>query len=281
MRAITPELKLLLACCRLATAHEEQSRKQVELECLPVIRDLPVSWQEFIQLATYHNVLQMVHEIFTLPSMQRLMPKSIQQTLQQQLHQLEQEGRAAEQFDHEYIRALEQTVPSTHHRSGHQRQHKLTHRPAITTDIGSVAHTHRIHSQFEGTVTDGEYLLAICVYGATHRWQRLKLLCDIATLLKQPHTIDWSAWMELMIAQQQELHVVEGIVLANALLAAPIPADIYHSIDQADIMPLISKTVHAMLAGPKEQTLHDTANHAKARNPFNRFVLRRSWLQHS
>jgi len=285
MRTITPELKLLLACCRLATgpslpSEEQLDKKQVELECLPVIRDLPVRWQDFVGLAAYHHVQEMVHEIFALPSMQGLMPKNIQQTLQQQVHQLREQRPSAEQFFSEYTRAFEKHVP-TQQRSTYRGAYDASYLHTTAAEAGSVVQGPRLHSPFEESLTDCEQFIAICIYGATHQWHRFKWLCDMATVLKQPHTIDWSAWEELTADQQRRADVVEGAILANALLAAPIPATIFHLVDQAAILPLVGKAVHTLLAAPEGEISNNRSNQAKARNPFHHFVLRRSWLHHS
>lgn len=299
MSGITPELKLLLACCRLDRGIGYVSNEQVELECLPVIRDLPIRWQEFVQLTIYHNVHLAIYEIFSLSSMQGLMPKKVYQSLQQQAHETAWHERLEEPFLPEYLHTWEQHAQLTQH-----------HRPIYvgkTDQVAAATEAHRLLNQEqpfaagidrqpdedfttfhakartgdERNLLDGERLLAICLHGATQQWHRLRWLYDFAKILKRPHLISWNEWEEQVVTLRSERYVIEGFVLASALLAAPIPKAIFHLIDQNDIMPIVNKAIHAMLTVPQEAPNVNTNGQAQANNPFNRFTVRRSRLQHS
>jgi hypothetical protein len=69
-------------------------------------------------------------------------------------------------------------------------------------------------------------ILFLCTHGAIHNWFRLFWLNDVARVLREDQTIDWSALM--MHAEQLGTRrmVAEGVVLANLLLGSPLPGQV-------------------------------------------------------
>lgn len=73
------------------------------------------------------------------------------------------------------------------------------------------------------TPSPEDLFLVLSVHAAKHIWGRLIWLCDLARLMNLPH-LNWSAIAE----QAEDLGIVRilrvGMLLANRILAAPIPS---------------------------------------------------------
>jgi hypothetical protein len=72
------------------------------------------------------------------------------------------------------------------------------------------------------TLSAVDLFILLSVHAAKHVWGRLKWLCDLALIMNVPN-LDWSA----IATQAKELRIVRilrvGMLLANRILAAPIP----------------------------------------------------------
>jgi hypothetical protein len=75
------------------------------------------------------------------------------------------------------------------------------------------------------TLPDEELFLYLCVHGSGHMWFRLKWIADIAALLSSlgSETIDRIARRARVLNVERSFHV--ALILANRLLASPVPAD--------------------------------------------------------
>lgn len=71
-----------------------------------------------------------------------------------------------------------------------------------------------------------DLLLALCVHGTKHLWERLAWVCDLAELVNSQPKFDW----DYILRQAQDAHVERmlhlGLRLANGLLAASLPENI-------------------------------------------------------
>lgn len=71
-----------------------------------------------------------------------------------------------------------------------------------------------------------DQLLILCVHGGEkHRWMRLQMLSDVARLLASG-TLDWPTVLERAARAGRSATVELGVLLAWALLDAPLPEDI-------------------------------------------------------
>jgi hypothetical protein len=79
------------------------------------------------------------------------------------------------------------------------------------------------------TLPDEEMFLYLCVHGSIHMWVRLKWLADIAALLHQMpiDVIDRIASRARAFEVQRPFH--QALLLANRLMAAPVPMHILSS----------------------------------------------------
>ncbi len=74
-----------------------------------------------------------------------------------------------------------------------------------------------------------DLLLVLCVHAAKHVWERLIWLCDIAQILKR-ESFNWESVQSRARELGVERIVSVTLLLANRLLAAPIPSPIEKSI---------------------------------------------------
>jgi Uncharacterised nucleotidyltransferase len=68
-------------------------------------------------------------------------------------------------------------------------------------------------------------LLILCVHGGNHCWLRLNWVCDVAELVRRNPTLDWPALAGLAERWGCMRMLRLGLLLANDLLDAPLPAE--------------------------------------------------------
>ena len=82
----------------------------------------------------------------------------------------------------------------------------------------------------QGTVSTlcrEDLFLALCAHGNRHRWICLKWLLDIAELLRQARTLDWSRIEEMVrIRPGTAASASVAVILARDLLETPVPAEV-------------------------------------------------------
>ena len=76
-----------------------------------------------------------------------------------------------------------------------------------------------------------DLLLILCVHGATHLWQTLDLVCDVAELIWAREEMDWELVMEQASALGSERMLYLGLFLASDLLGAPLPNRVTHEVE--------------------------------------------------
>lgn len=78
-----------------------------------------------------------------------------------------------------------------------------------------------------------ELLLALCVHGANHCWNRLHWVCDVGEVIRHAPALDWSHVCQLAREWQAERMLHIGLHLAHGLLNVELPAAV-HARLQAD-----------------------------------------------
>jgi Uncharacterised nucleotidyltransferase len=71
-----------------------------------------------------------------------------------------------------------------------------------------------------------DLLLALCVHGSKHAWERLAWVCDIAELNKQRRGVNWPALLATARATGSERMLLLGLSLAAELLGAQLPDEV-------------------------------------------------------
>ena len=71
-----------------------------------------------------------------------------------------------------------------------------------------------------------ELLLALCIHGSRHVWDRFAQICDIAALISSERTIDWHRLMVLAARTDNERMLLLGLCLAGSLAEESLPPEI-------------------------------------------------------
>lgn len=71
-----------------------------------------------------------------------------------------------------------------------------------------------------------ELLVALCVHGARHFWERLAWVCDVAELIGSARDLDWTFALAFARDSRVERMLLLGLGLASELLGAPLPEDL-------------------------------------------------------
>ena len=66
-------------------------------------------------------------------------------------------------------------------------------------------------------------VLALCIHGAKHAWERLKWICDLGNLLRANPRLDWSEISNAANQSGAERALGLGLRMAYHLFAAPLP----------------------------------------------------------
>lgn len=102
----------------------------------------------------------------------------------------------------------------------------------VTLDEAAWARAARV-SILNGTVaapSAEDLLLALCVHGTKHLWERLAWVCDVAGLVNRKPELDWSAVFERAASARVERMLMLGLTLARALAAAEFPEEVWRKV---------------------------------------------------
>jgi hypothetical protein len=77
------------------------------------------------------------------------------------------------------------------------------------------------------TFSPEDLLLILCVHGAKSFWQELYLICDVAELVSSHRGMDWERVAKQAATLGSERMLFLGLYLANDLLEADLPEDIF------------------------------------------------------
>jgi hypothetical protein len=76
------------------------------------------------------------------------------------------------------------------------------------------------------TFSPEDTLFYFCLHGTLHRWNRLRLVCDVAELLHKRLALNWERLMDQARQLHSERLFLLALRLAHELLEAPLPASI-------------------------------------------------------
>jgi hypothetical protein len=103
----------------------------------------------------------------------------------------------------------------------------------VTLDEGAWARAARV-SILNGSVwtpSAEDLLLALCVHGTKHLWERLAWVCDVAGLVNSNPGLDWRVVFERASAARVERMLLLGLTLARGLAGAELPEDVWHKVE--------------------------------------------------
>ena len=90
---------------------------------------------------------------------------------------------------------------------------RVWERMKTTSLLGSVVNNLSAEDQVE----------LVCSHGAIHGWQNLKWVCDVAELVQSHEGLDWNRTIERTASHASKRVLLLGLLLASALLKAPLP----------------------------------------------------------
>jgi hypothetical protein len=100
------------------------------------------------------------------------------------------------------------------------------------------------------TISSEDLLLALCVHGAKHRWERLKWICDIAELVGVDRDrICWNRLTARARALGGERMLLLGLFLAHDLLDASLPSEVLKSLERDSQIKSLSARISETLFG--------------------------------
>lgn len=75
-----------------------------------------------------------------------------------------------------------------------------------------------------------DLLLSLCLHGSKHYWERLKWLCDIASLMERySSSIRWAQLIQRAREESSLRPLLNGILLSQHLLGSQVPASIHEA----------------------------------------------------
>jgi hypothetical protein len=142
----------------------------------------------------------------------------------------------------------------THHRTFYRSEdrvrvdlhHRLTAAWMVTelrmADLLDALESVEVHGHSVSVLEPENRLLALCVHGSKHRWERLEWLCDVGQLIRTSE-LDWETMLARARVAGVERLVLIGLYLAAELLQVALPEIVTRAIE-AD--PAVESIAHEM-----------------------------------
>lgn len=80
-----------------------------------------------------------------------------------------------------------------------------------------------------------DLLLALCVHGTKHLWERLAWVCDVAGVINSNPELDWNAVFSRARAAHVERMLLLGLMLARSLACAQLPEEIWRKVREDEV----------------------------------------------
>lgn len=88
-----------------------------------------------------------------------------------------------------------------------------------------------------------DLLLALCIHGSKHLWERLAWICDIAGLIESQPALDWHELVRRARASGSERMLFLGLRLAVELFHAEIPEEVNKAVQSDAAVSLLAADV--------------------------------------
>jgi hypothetical protein len=92
-----------------------------------------------------------------------------------------------------------------------------------------------------------DLLLALCLHGSTHFWERLGWIGDVAGLIERRRDIDWQLVLNNATRQGSRRILSLGLSLASELLEAPVPLEVLRTVQKDPVVRLLAEQVQQRL----------------------------------
>lgn len=112
------------------------------------------------------------------------------------------------------------------------------------------------------TISPEDLLLILCVHGSKHFWERLQWVCDVAETLRAHPELDWERLVERASRLGGRRILFLGLLLANELLGAELPAGIVRSVRTEPEVEALAREVYGWLfedSGDSRELLEGSA----------------------
>jgi hypothetical protein len=104
------------------------------------------------------------------------------------------------------------------------------------------------------TFSPETHLLILCIEGKKEGWNQFSRLCDVAALINSYPQMNWESLTEQARRLKIKRILDFGLVLANTLLKAPVPASVLSSVKQAPLIKwLITQLGKNLFSSPGSQ----------------------------
>jgi hypothetical protein len=97
------------------------------------------------------------------------------------------------------------------------------------------------------TLSAEDMLLILCAHGCAEFWHQLRLICDVAELIRANEALQWDTLVQRAEALGSRRMLLLGLFLANDLLDAPLPPEILHVVRQDQAVARLSRRVYGWL----------------------------------
>ena len=117
----------------------------------------------------------------------------------------------------------------------------------------------RVSMQVQGQAVDrfapADQMLTLCIHGASHSWERLCWICDIAQLLHHYRELDWFSLLNKARGLGCLRMLLLGPLLAHKLLNASLPEVVVEAISQDSAVSMLADRVCSRLFADVEETV--------------------------
>jgi hypothetical protein len=96
-----------------------------------------------------------------------------------------------------------------------------------------------------------DLLLALCLHGSTHFWERLGWIGDIAGLIDRREDMDWQRVLSEAAALGSKRMLSLGLFLAGELLEAPLPPEVWSTVRADQVVRKLAEQVQQRLFAPE------------------------------
>lgn len=102
------------------------------------------------------------------------------------------------------------------------------------------------------TLSAEDTLLHFCLHGTIHRWERLRLVCDVAELLRRHDALQWDLLLDRASQTHSERIILLGLRLAHELLDAPLPPRVRNRVySNRAVASLTQRVAHRLFNRPQ------------------------------
>jgi Uncharacterised nucleotidyltransferase len=118
------------------------------------------------------------------------------------------------------------------------------------------------------TFSPEDLLLILCVHGSKHLWEQLKLICDVAELIRARKDMNWGRVLKQAGTLGNERMVLLGLFLAKELLGAVLPKEVMQRVEADPVVKVLARQVEEQLlceANEPRRVLEEILFHLKTK----------------